>query len=486
MTAGPPRPAACSRVDAAGVFLILLLCFGWFLPKTGDSDWVANSRAALVYAIVDQGVLHIDAYHGTTGDKAFYKGRYYTVTSIGPSLIALPAYAVFGQLACAPVLAARLCPSPPSAHNAAYAHWALVWITFWTVSLPSAAVGVLVYMLIGRLLGLWRPAFWLALLYGLGTVAFPYSRAFFQHQVAAFGLALGFYVLCRVIDRGASLAWLSIAGLLFGLAIVSEYPVVLAVSVLVVWTLVNVPRWPAMCYLLLGAVPPLLMLAAYDIATFDTPLPVAYRYHVFHSALHGRGVMGISWPTLEALYGLTLSPLRGLFFMSPFLLLMVPGIYWTWRDALVSRKLALALAAIILSFFLYNAGYQFWTGGYSIGPRYLVPMLPFAMLPVAAGVGRIWCTAAGRLLVVVMCAGSLVNVWAQSIAGQYYPPLSVDGLPQNNPLLQYAIPHLRAGDIALNWGHYLGLTGWWTVVPLAVAVFGILALRLVWRQTSRC
>jgi hypothetical protein len=477
MNAAPPRPAACSRTDAACVFLILLLCFGWFLPKTGDRDWVANSRAALVYAILDQGVLHIDAYHETTGDKAFYNGRYYTVASIGPSLIALPAYAVFRELACAPPLAAKLCPSPPFAHNPAYAHWALVWITFWAISLPSAAIGVVVYLLIGELLGLWRSAFWLALLYGLGTVAFPYSRAFFQHQVAAFGLALGFYVLRRVIHRSASLAWLAAAGLLFGLAMVSEYPLVLPVAVLVVWALLSLPRRPALYRLLLGALPPLLVMAAYDMATFDTPFPVAYRHHVFHSALHNRGVMGIAWPTLDALYGITLSPLRGLFFMSPFLLLMAPGIYWMWRGALVSRKLVLALAGIILSFFLYNSGYQFWTGGYSIGPRYLVPMLPFAMLPVAAGVGQAWRTPAGRLVVVSLCAVSLVNVWAQSIAGQYYPPLSVDDVPQNNPLLQHAIPHLRAGDIAINWGHHLGLTGWWTMLPLAAAVGGILALR---------
>ena len=196
---GSATLSAGARVDAACVFLILLLCFGWFIPKTGDRDWVANSRAALVYAIVDQGVLHVDAYHETTGDKALYNGRYYTVASIGPSLIAIPAYAVFRALACTPPMAARLCPSPPSTHTPEYAHWALVWITFWAVSLPSAVIGVLVYLLIGRWLGLWRHAFWLALLYGLGTVAFPYSRAFFQHQVAAFGLVLSVYVL--------SLAW---------------------------------------------------------------------------------------------------------------------------------------------------------------------------------------------------------------------------------------------------------------------------------------
>ena len=34
--------------------------------------------------------------------------------------------------------------------------------------------------------------------------------------------------------------------------------------------------------------------------------------------------------------------------------------------------------------FLVNLSYPEWTGGWSTGPRLLVPLLPFAMLPVAA------------------------------------------------------------------------------------------------------
>ena len=34
--------------------------------------------------------------------------------------------------------------------------------------------------------------------------------------------------------------------------------------------------------------------------------------------------------------------------------------------------------------FAVNLSYPEWTGGWSTGPRFLVPMLPFAMLPVAA------------------------------------------------------------------------------------------------------
>jgi hypothetical protein len=48
-----------------------------------------------------------------------------------------------------------------------------------------------------------------------------------------------------------------------------------------------------------------------------------------------------------------------------------------WGMALVSF---LVVAAV----FLVNLSYPEWTGGWSTGPRLLVPLLPFAMLPVAA------------------------------------------------------------------------------------------------------
>jgi hypothetical protein len=483
MNAGQQHLRGGSAAGALCVVLILLLCYAWFLPKTGGRDWVASSRAALVFAIADQGVLHIDAHHETTGDKAYFNGHYYTIASIGPSLIALPPYAMFRAAACSPPLAGRLCPSPAWAHSAGYARWAMVWITFFAISLPSAALGLLVYVLLGQVLGHWRHAFGLALLFGLATVAFPYSRAFFQHQLAAFCLASGFFMLWHVAQRRANPNWLWASGLMFGLAVISEYPLVLPLAVLIVWAAAVMPRPLGLYRLALGSLPPLLAMAAYNLAITGTLLPVIYRYHVIHGDLHRQGFMGLAWPSLEALYGITFSPLRGVFFMSPFLLLMLPGFYGLWRARPVLRPLVLTLAGLVASFFLYNSAYLFWTGGASIGPRYLVPMLPLAMLPVAAGMQQAWRSRSGRLIVAGLSVASLLNVWAQTIAGQYYPALSVDGVAQPNPLLQHAVPHLAASDIATNWGHFLGLSGWWSLLPLAAAVGCLLGLRL-WLQRA--
>ncbi len=88
------REPACrpDRRHEVMVFLLLLLCYGYFLPRAGRTDWNATGRADLVFAVADHGVLWIDDYHENTGDKAYFEGHYYTVGSIGPSLLALPAY----------------------------------------------------------------------------------------------------------------------------------------------------------------------------------------------------------------------------------------------------------------------------------------------------------------------------------------------------------------------------------------------------------
>ena len=73
------------RRHEALIFLLLLVCSGYFLPRAGRSDWNATARADLVFAVVDHGVLWIDDYHENTGDKAYFEGHYYPVGSIGHS-----------------------------------------------------------------------------------------------------------------------------------------------------------------------------------------------------------------------------------------------------------------------------------------------------------------------------------------------------------------------------------------------------------------
>jgi hypothetical protein len=82
------------------------------------------------------------------------------------------------------------------------------------------------------------------------------------------------------------------------------------------------------------------------------------------------------------MWGITFGSFRGLFYVSPVLVLALAGLFvWPRTGRMLAEWAVCAWAAA--SFFLFNASSAMWNGGFAIGPRYLVPMIPF----LAAGLG---------------------------------------------------------------------------------------------------
>ncbi len=475
------------RAYATTVFLILLVCYGYFMPKW--ADWGANSRADLVYAIGDRGVLHIDDYHENTGDKALFEGHYYTDKSIGPSLLALPFYMVFKGIAALPPVdnfiqsgrgiggfSDTLNPEGEGIRpEAVYQGLALTFMTFFAMAVPSAVLGATVFLFAARFTPRDSYAMLLALAFGLATMAFPYSNVLYQHQIAAFGAFVGFFLLWRVIYEQASLNWLWVVGLLFGLATITEYPVVPFLGIIFLWAAWKMPNRLALYRVVLAAIPLGLIFAAYNYAIFRTPLPVGYEYSTNWQDEHQTGFMSLTMPSLERLYGLTFSPVRGIFLMSPFLLLVFPGFVWWWRERKDQRSAAVVSALVVIGFLLYNAASVMWWGGFTVGPRYLVPMLPFLALPVIFvfnhWLPKLW----GKVVIGLLVAASLFSVWVLTIGGQAWPPVDVwpttfELMNAHSPLWQYSLPLFLQGDIARNYGIIVGLRGLLSLLPLLAAV----------------
>jgi hypothetical protein len=492
MTIQPSR-----RAYALAVFLILLVCYGYFMPKW--ADWGANSRADLVYAIGDQGVLNIDDYHENTGDKACFpgpyedntetcNGHYYTDKSIGPSLLALPFYIIFKGVAALPPVQTiiergaslgnfsdTLNPEGQGFRpEAMYEGMALTFMTFFASSVPAAILGAVFFLFAARFARKDSYAFTLALIFGLATPAFAYSNVLYQHQLAAFGAFVGFFLLWRVIYEGANLRWLWVVGVLFGLVAITEYPVVPFVGLIFLWAVYKLPNRVALYRVVLGAIPLGLLFAAYNMAIFQTPLPVGYEYSTEWQGVHTQGFLSITTPDWKSFIGLTVTPFRGLFFISPILLLVLPGVVLMWQTRKEYRSVTVLLFLIIAGFLLYNSSSVMWWGGHSIGPRYLVPMIPFMALPIIFALNQLLRSPINRLVIVLLVGASLFNVWAQTIGGQAFPPAILDdGTEIRNPLMEYSIPMLLQGNIARNYGIFLGLPGFLSLLPLLVAIVGI-------------
>lgn len=464
------------------LFLLLLFCSAYTFPRW--ADWNQNSRFDLVLAIVDQGTLCIDNYYHNTGDYALFEGHHYSDKAPGTSFLGIPIYWVFrqvvglgpiekllGRLEMNPALTDTLLEGGTGLQaDKVYFAIALTVVTFFVVPIPSAFLGVLLYLWTGyvtqkRLYRLSVP-----LVYGLLTNAFPYSNMLFGHQIVATLLFAAFFVLFRIERREMSSMWLLLVGAMLGYAVITEYPTALIAAGLCVYAFFIIPNKRWLGGLILTGLPPGLLLMAYNYAIFRTPLPVGYRYSELYTELHSTGFFSLSYPHPRALWGITFGSYRGLFFISPILLLAIAG-FVVWGHRRVNRRAWWVCLYAVIIFFLFNGSSVMWQGGYSIGPRYLLPMLPFL------AVGLVYFSDAwGHLpwvrgLTFVLAVWSFFAVWTETLGGQHFPDWTA------NPLFNYSLPNLAAGNIARNIGMVFRLSGWASLLPLLIGMgMGLLLL----------
>ena len=304
-------------------------------------------------------------------------------------------------------------------------------VTVVVISIPAAGLGVLLYR---SLIYLGTGSTWgvvIALIYGLATSAFPYSAAFFSHQLAAFLLFGAFFLGFQMRSLALSPYWVVAAGLMLGYSLISEYPTALIAGAVFLYIVVTLPQRRWVPVLVLAGLPPGLLLIAYDWAIFRTILPVGYKYSALYTELHSTGFLSLTHPHATALWGISFGSFRGLFYVSPVLILAMVG-FWAWWKLRRLRVEWLVCLWAVVSFFLFNGSSVMWQGGFSIGPRYLVPMLPFMAMGLGAFViywGRaVW----ARGLILLLALGSVIVVWAETLGGQNYP----DWTP--NPLFNYS------------------------------------------------
>jgi hypothetical protein len=468
------------------VFLAVSACYAYFLPRW--ADWNQNSRFDLVVALVDDHTFAIDRYVGNTGDYALYNGHYYSDKAPGMALLGVPVYAAFRALVPEELierlensargsgaLEATLNTSGSGLQTDKLRFFAGLALTTFVVGvLPAAALALVCFWMIGRLGGDLREQTIGTLMYALGTSAFPYANSLVGHQTAALLLFGAFALLFAIRHAMLGRGWLFAAGFLLGYAVITEYQAALIAGVLGLYALATMRgRAEVLSRLVVGAIPPIVALVAHDLAAFGTPLPIGYFHSALWTDVHQSGLVSLTYPRLEALLGITVGVHRGLFFLSPYLLMAVVGYRELWRRGWRAEWLVLAMVPLV--YLLFNASSAMWQGGFGVGPRYVVASLPFLAVPAGIGLLRVWQRPALRPVVAVVVFWSIFAIWTETIGGQSFPDYTA------NPLFDFSLPKLLAGDIARNAGMLMGLAGWVSLVPLAtllvlIAVFARLPL----------
>lgn len=413
--------------------LLVVPVFPHFVSPNETSRW------ALAAAVFEHGSFEVTDPARLLGprmeDVSVVEGRLYSNKAPGAALAALPGYA-----------AARPFVGAPSARSLRPALTAMRLVAS---TLPVLLLAF-VFSRVAPAEGAREALF--ALLFATPLLAC--SLLLFSHALVAACLFGAWASLFAPGDARWRAARDVGAGALLGLAVLSEYPAAIPAALLV---LLAAWRAPArLGRVLLGGLPFALALGAYNAACFGSPFRLSSgleRDPAFRE-LARKGLFGVGLPAPSILGRLLLDPSKGLLVLTP-LLVLVPGALALARRHLEPRAFA-GLVGVPLAILLTYGGYPNWHGGFTVGARYLVPALPFLVLPLAY---LRW----GRVAT-LLSGASAAAVALTTLVFPFVPP----GFPL--PWGSFAAPLLAKGLVAPNLFHLV-----WR--PLAIgAPFAVVAL----------
>lgn len=360
--------------------LVVFLCVIGFTLTSISRDLAYPNRGnelariATTCAIVESGTFVIDSYRDLTADWSLSGGHYYSNKAPIPALLATPFYFVQYHLKTFLGLPTGTLEARNEAMQVA---------KFFTTTLPTLlALALLFYVLLNRFHLAPLTALAVCSAWAVGSLSLVYSVMFFGHQTAAAFLAIAVCATILELDRRTPrFRVIFLAGTAAGISVGSDYIAAIPVMVWTIWLLWRTAsltgRQAIRGAWILGGAGPALVLMAYHYACFGSPFKTPYALDVMNPQFIPLNVLTPFDP--GRLYQITLSPWRGFFFANPVWILSFLGLanlIWRRKFAADAEILAAAVAWIATWGYLTLLPGSF--GGWCIGPRYIVAILPLA------------------------------------------------------------------------------------------------------------
>lgn len=424
-----------------------------------------NVRLYMTMALVEDGTFAIDEpsrRFGWVNDRSRRDGHLYAGKAPGASLIGVPVLAVASWLSDTPLDRAA----------------AIRLLRLCAVTLPCLIFLFVLRRFMDELPG----APWLRdtvfLAYGLGSMAYAYGLVFAGHQLAAVALGGAFISFFRIgqrIEDDARVPWWRPVGtgLLLGAAPAMEYPAAIGAVVVGLYGLLVIRRRPVLLApVVAAAAVPVALVGWFHAAAFGSPFAFPYDFieNPAFQRLLAEGWHGATFPRIDRLGAILISPSFGIFFFTP-LLLLAPVGWWAlargWSDHPPSRRhLAWVLPAVPTLLVLYLASSALWRAGWAVGPRYIASAIPFLALSALAGAAA----AAERAPFAASVTAAVLTLLALlhgGTSGALYPHQPE---PFDNPVYDL---NMRLIELGFAPHHalegVLGLSGHLALLPLGLA-----------------
>ena len=416
-----------------GLPLVLVAAL-YVLPLSGSSSATNPNEVARIelsasiafWAQIDLG--RAAELYGLSEDVAIRNGKLYSDKAPGLSMIAAPVVWVVH-----PVL-----PRAPLSDLPAY--WPLRHVlTLLLVALPTIGLALLIGAAVPEVDDSKRITF--AVIAALATPLWTYGTVFFGHAPGALLVTLAWFALLGLPGQRRPLGnrRAALGGLAAGFAVATEYPTVLVVVVIFAALLVRRTAVGVLACAAAGVIAGAIPALVYHHLAFGAPWLTGYglKAHGDFQAIHARGILGISLPTIESLWGVLFSARRGILFYCPFLLFTPLGLWWMvrkngWRDA---GPILAATAAYVF----FAAGFVDWPAGWCAAARHLVPILPLAVAVALFAATKMSENRWGAAIVVILISISGANALLTIALTPYFPP------EFGAPLAQLVLPSLMDG-----------------------------------------
>lgn len=343
------------------LILFLFLLSVYMLTASGRMDSRDTEvRMAISRGLLEKGELAVDPSSVSEyARKSLVQGRggrWYSCYGLGQSVLMIP----------------------PSLLG--YVYFARVEPATLLNAIVVALAGVVLFLFLVDLAHSRSTALLLSLAFGLGTMAWPYSKTTHEAPLELLFILSSFWLIGRYQLR-QSPKWLIYSGFSLGMAIlIRPTAVIAAPSLLLYLTISDRKDWRSGRVLVRK-----ISIWGFSILPFLAAV-FWYNYYRFGSVMETGHTADASFgwffstPMTVGLRGLLLSPGKSFFLYSPITILFIPTVLSFFRKR---RAEALSFSLLILTYLLFHAKLRCWHGDWAWGPRYLLVLIPFTLIPIA-------------------------------------------------------------------------------------------------------
>ncbi|MCJ7648735.1 MAG: hypothetical protein MUP85_08995 [Candidatus Lokiarchaeota archaeon] len=269
-------------------------------------------------------------------------------------------------------------------------HFERFIVSFFNV-LVGAFSGVFLYLVLLKITESYSISFYTTFVYSFGSLIFSYTGTFFSEPLCTLFVILSFLFILKNEKDYQSIKYENknyfYSGLFLGLAITTHISALLSVPFYYLFILgqksknkLDLKRfWISSLYFSVGLAMFCILLFYYNYIRFGNIFETGrFADSLYHYAIYVN--------PLEGLFGLLFSSGKGLLIYSPIVLLGV--IFWQSFHKRYPH-LSIAILGMIFIRIIFISSRSDWHAGFSLGPRYLLIIIPFIFIPIALGLKNI-------------------------------------------------------------------------------------------------